>query len=470
MKKSQACRKAILLAFLFSPLQGGPDQPLVTLVVDTSQSAGPIDLTRYALGQGGISDQPMISDRVEQIAQLHPQTIHMFLQEYYDLYPAHHQYHWETLDKTLETIRATGAAPIASICIKPRTLYPQINDNIVAPTSYSEWEELIYQLVKHTNVDRKFGIKYWIVSNEGDLGEPGGVPYKFPTTHSYLEYYQHTAHAIHRADPDAKIGGPAPAFAGSPLVDALIEAAGEGKVPLDLLCFHGYTNDPEVYRHMVESMRAKLAKYPSLGHVQTFIDQWNIDLFHPNLDPYFQPAFVLETTRAFYETGLSGSAFFHIRDYFVDETKFTPFLSSPGVANMARWWNEMPQYEGIYDNQDRVRPDYYAFKLLSLIRGQKLSVAGTVPDIHAFAARGGRWVNVVLWSFPQAGEGKPHEITVQFPYEKNGQIRVVRLNAEAPINYLDQTRTASVSDLQVHPIRITLRPYEIYRVELTEYK
>lgn len=85
----------------------------------------------------------------------------------------------------------------------------------------------------------------------------------------------------------------------------------------------------------------------------------------------------------------------------------------------------MQQYEGIYDNQDRVRPDYYAFKFLSLIRGQNLHVTGTV-DIHAFAARGGRWVNVVLWNFPKVGGGTPHEVTV-------------RLNPEAPASYLDQS-------------------------------
>ena len=159
-----------------SPAVGPTD-----LVVDTSRPSGPIDLTRYALGQGGLSDQPMISDRVDQIAQLHPQTIHVFLQEYFDLYPAHHQFHWETLDKTLDAIRATGARPIVSLCIKPRVLYPQINDEIVDPTDYAEWEELIFQLVKHCNQDRKYGIEYWILSNEGDIGEPGGVPFRFPT-------------------------------------------------------------------------------------------------------------------------------------------------------------------------------------------------------------------------------------------------------------------------------------------------
>ena len=311
---------------------GGP----ADLLVDTSRSSGPIDLTRYALGQGGLSDQPMISDRVDQINQLHPQTIHVFLQEYFDLYPAHHQYHWETLDKTMEAIRATGARPIVSICIKPRVLYPQINDEIVAPTDYSEWEELIFQLVKHCNQDRKYGIEYWILSNEGDLGEPGGVPYKFVTLESYLVYYQHTAGAIHRADPHAKVGGPSPAHAGSPQIDALIAAAGEGKVPLELLSFHGYSNDPKEFKRLVESMRAKLAKYPSLSQVPTFIDQWNIDLSKPILNPYFQPAFIMETTLAFYEVGLSGSAYYQIRDYFVDEVMFSRFMSARGTADMGQ--------------------------------------------------------------------------------------------------------------------------------------
>jgi hypothetical protein len=439
------------------------------VVVDTSRPSGPIDLTRYALGQGGLSDQPMISDHIDQIAQLHPQTIHVFLQEYFNLYPAHHQYYWETLDKTMDAIRATGAAPIVSICIKPKVLYPQIDENIVAPNDYAEWAELIFQIVKHCNQDRKYGIKYWIVNNESDIGEPGGVPNKFPTVESYLEYYQHTASAIHRADPDAKVGGPAPANADSPQIDALIAAAGEGKVPLDVLVFHGYNNQPEAFQRMVESMRAKLAKYPSLSQVPTFIDQWNMDLAKPILNPYFQPAFVLETTLTFYKAGLTGSAYYQIRDYFVDEPMFLRFLSVRGTAFMARWWNEMPQYDGLYDNQGRVRPAYYAFKLLSLIKGEQLPVTGTTPEIKVLAARGRQWVNVVLWNYPKDGKGKPLEVTVRFPFEKaEGGVRLVRLNAEAPVNNLDQIRTAEISDLRAHPLSLTLRPYEVYWIEVTE--
>jgi hypothetical protein len=450
-------------------IQSACAQP-TELVVDTVHSPGPIDLTRYALGQGGISARPMITDRIDQIKQLHPQTIHIFLQEYFNVYPAHHQYNWETFDKTFEAVRATGAAPIVSLVFKPKVLFPKIDQDIVAPTSWAEWEDVVYHVVKHCE-GREFGVRFWILSNEGDLGEPGGVPFKFLTTESYLEYFKHTASAILRADPNAKIGGPSPANSRSTQVDDLIAAAGEGKVPLDVLSFHGYSNDPNVFREMIETMQKKLAKYPSLSHVQTFIDQWNFNwnsASPPNVNPYFQPAFVLETTRIFHEAGLGGAAFFHIRDYFVDEKEFTPFMSAKGSADMARWWDEMPQYEGIYDNQDRVKPDYFAFKLLSLIRGQQLTVTGTGPDVHAFAARGGHWVNLILWNFPLADKGMNQDVMVRFPEEHGGSARVVRLNADAASDNLEQVRFVPVSTLQEHPIQLTLHPYEIYWVEITE--
>lgn len=53
----------------------------VELMIDASQTAGEIDLRRYALGQGGLSDQPMFDAHVAPIEQLHPETIRLFVQE-----------------------------------------------------------------------------------------------------------------------------------------------------------------------------------------------------------------------------------------------------------------------------------------------------------------------------------------------------------------------------------------------------
>src|SRR5882762_7314000 len=102
-----------------------------------------------------------------------------------------------------------------------------------------------------------------------------------------------------------------------------------------------------------------------------------MSLDQPLLAPAFQPAFVLETTLGFLEEGLSCSAYYHIRDSFVDEAQFSKFMSAKGAAFVARWWNDTPQYDGLYDSQGGVRPAYYAFKLLSLIKGRQLAINGT---------------------------------------------------------------------------------------------
>src|SRR2546430_8540494 len=53
-----------------------------------------------------ISPKPMIDAHIDQLAQLRPRTIRLFVQEYFDLYPKRGRYHWETLDKSIETIRS----------------------------------------------------------------------------------------------------------------------------------------------------------------------------------------------------------------------------------------------------------------------------------------------------------------------------------------------------------------------------
>ncbi len=449
---------------------GGPETiSKVNLVIDTSRTLGPIDLTRYALGQGGLSPQPMISDRVDQLRQLHPQTVNFFVQEYFDLYPAHHQYHWATLDKAIEPILEIGAKPIMNLTLKPPVLYPQINDEIVVPTSWAEWEELIYRLVRHCNQDRKFGIEYWLVENEGDIGEASGCPYKF-TPQSYVTYYKHTASAIRRADPTAKVGGPAPARYTdyeSPFVDALVDSAARGEVPFDFLCFHGYNNDPRWFWELIDHMKAKLDRHSQLSHVETMIDQWNISLGNPILDPYFQPAFILETTSGFYNKGLTRSSYYQIRDYFVDPKVFSSFMSKRGTAFMAHWWNTMPQYDALYDNQNRLRPAYYSFFLLNHIKGRQLPVTGAEHDIRVLAAAEDPWINVVLWNFPLEGRGSDRVVAVEFPSEKKGSIRLVRLNPESPMNNLQQIRNGALLDPENNPVNITLRPYEIYWIEIT---
>jgi xylan 1,4-beta-xylosidase len=438
----------------------------VALTVDTSHSMGSIDLTRYALGQGGLSDQPMFDSEVDQVLQLHPQTIRLFVQEYFNLYPAHGKYHWTTLDKSIETILATGARPLMCLCFKPKVLFPKIDDKIVQPNSYPEWEQLIEHLVRHCNVEKKYGIQYWEVGNEVDIGESGGSPYRF-TPDEYTEFYKHTVDAIRQADPQAKVGGPALANYRSPIGSALIKYCGAGKAPLSFFSWHIYNSHPDIYVKSIRMFRKELAKYPRLNHVETIIDEWNMSLSNPDLNPYFQPAFVLQTTDDFLKEGLSRSAYYHIRGYYVDPNLFAPFMSPEGTKFMAHWWNTMPQYDGLFDQQGRIRPAYFAFKLLSLMRGDRLQVSGTKPGIGAIASRNGPWLNLVFWSFPQ-NEKNPGtiKVTVALSPAPKGNVRLVRLNPTVPVNNLEQISNDPIDPKASHLLSVNLHPYNIYWVEV----
>jgi len=442
----------------------GADSPQIELAVDTSQSQGNIDLTRYALGDGG-----GIGPWIPQLIQLHPQTIRFFVMDEFNLYPHHNDYQWAALDKVLAAIHATGAKPIMCLCIKPKVLFPKVDQKIVFPNSWEEWETLLEHLVRHCNASH-LEVGFWEVNNEVDLGEAGGSPYLF-NPQSYLTYYTHTARAIRRADPNAKVGGPALAFGPhpgkeSPILDALIDHCGKGNAPLDFISWHLYDNNPRLFREEVREARARLAKYDTLQHVETILDEWNMSLDSPVVNPYYQPAFVMENTHGFFEEGLSRSGYYHISDFYFDP-KTTPYLSAEGIASNDHLFNVMPLYLGLFDTEGRVRPTYFAFKLLSFMKGEKLGITGTGPEVKSFAARNKGWVHVVFWNFPE-GEGHEYEVTIRFPQQKTGSLQLIRLDPESAINNLKIIKSENVKDLDHAPLHVTLHPYEIYWIDLSE--
>ncbi|HUU30257.1 MAG TPA: hypothetical protein VM123_20825 [archaeon] len=434
----------------------------VELFIDSAHPVGDIDVARYSLGQGGLSHEPMFDAHLDQVAKLKPQTIRLFVQEYFDLYPEHGRYHWTTLDRSIENILATGAKPLMCLCFKPRLLYPQIDQEIVHPTDYEEWEALIEALVRHCNQEKNYGIKYWEVGNEVDIGESGGCPYRFQPQ-DYTIYYTHTVSAILRADPGVKVGGPALASYLSPIGDVLIDFCGQDGTPLDFFSWHMYTNDPFRLRQSIRDIKQKLARYPRLAATETIIDEWNIKLLGDEPTPGFQAAFVLESTFGFLKEGLSRSSYYHIRDHFVKPEDFT-WMSPAGYQFMSDWWNVQVQNSGLFDKQGRRRPAYYVFQMLSQIRGERLPVNGCTDDIHALAAKQGNMTHVVFWNFPLSGSGMTNEVVLRLPTNQPVQFHLVKLNPAS--NRLDVLRTGAAAELDANPLRLQLAPYEVAWMQL----
>jgi hypothetical protein len=139
-------------------------QPKAHVRLAFDERLGPLHPDRLALGQGGLSPEPRWESRVSEIRALKPAVIRLFVQEYFDLLPERGRYHFETLDRSVDTILATGARPLLCICFKPRVLFSAINQDVVEPTD-DAWGVFVFNLVRHYH-ERDAGLRSWEATNE----------------------------------------------------------------------------------------------------------------------------------------------------------------------------------------------------------------------------------------------------------------------------------------------------------------
>jgi hypothetical protein len=395
----------------------------------------------------------MIDAHLAELRAINPAYIRFFIQEYYNLLPALNTYHWGTLDSTLDAIAATGAKPIPNICFKPRVLYPTINQDITAPNNWAAWDTLVFRLVRHC-LDKNYGIRYWEIGNEVDIGEDGGTPFRC-TPSGYVQWYTHTANAVRRADPSAKVGGPALCcpFNGS-IGSALIAHCGAGNAPMDFYSWHAYGGG----WGNTNGVKSMLSAYPSLSNVQTLISEWNV-----SLDPQpgnYQCGFCLETMRQYWSEGTSIAAYYHIRDWRVDPNDFVNILSNPSY--MANFWNGATPRGGLWDFDGRKMPIYYVFLWLSKMTGTQVRSTGANSDIRSFAVKNGTSIYAIVWNF---GSGTSYNVTMSVSGVTAGTCTLKKLNYSTIHD--DVVRSGAVAGLSTNPPVVTLGRYDIAWLEIT---
>src|SRR5579862_7809734 len=106
----------------------------------------------------------------------------------------------------------------------------------------------------------------------------------------------------------------------------------------------------------------------------------------------------------------------------------------------------MPQADGLFDFQNRVRPAYFAFKLLSRLTGDRLRLDIPASTVHGFATYDAREriYSLLLWNFGDARadikitvDGLPgtmlmRQITLDAGAPSDDEN--ARLRPEAPVN------------------------------------
>jgi xylan 1,4-beta-xylosidase len=168
-------------------------------------------------------------------------------------------YDWTILDRIFDTYLERGVRPYVEIGFMPKDLstkpepyqhkwtprarYEEIYTGwAYPPKDYDKWAELVYQWAKHC-VERygraEVETWYWECWNEPNIGYWRGTPQEFRKLHDYA------IHAVRRALPTAKVGGPDTAGGGRSLREFLEHclrgtnaATGQPGTPIDFIAFH----------------------------------------------------------------------------------------------------------------------------------------------------------------------------------------------------------------------------------------
>jgi hypothetical protein len=259
---------------------------------------------------------------------------------------------WRDFDKRVDFINRIGAEPILAVSYMPQVLdaVPN-NERQSAPRDYAAWEELCFQAAKHS-LERGRRVPFWEVWNEVNAGwlkpgpeDTGSEPFqklyaqalgKVQTNQAiiqrfeaYCKLYRASARGILRADPLAKIGGPALASGpmetsergharhGKGFARGLMLWCEQEKLPLDFVSWHEYFQSADVIAKEADTFRKYLDDFPALrkSGQSLMITEWN-EAWWPDRpqDHEVGAAWCANSvTRAFIPSGVDRPCFFYVK-------------------------------------------------------------------------------------------------------------------------------------------------------------
>lgn len=195
-------------------------------------------------------------------------------------------YNFGPTDKLIASIKNVGAEVIFR-------LGRSEGSDVAPPKNLDRYAAVAKHIVLHYNRGWangfRYGIRYWEVWNEPDLGRMfwGGTPQR------YFEMYGKLARAVKQADPRAQVGGPAIARPNddNPYFDDFLDYVRAQQLPLDFYSWHWYatdSNDPLDVIRVGREVRTRLDEH-GFTTTRSVLDEWNYGLLEP-LPPDLQRA------------------------------------------------------------------------------------------------------------------------------------------------------------------------------------
>ncbi|MCC6446921.1 MAG: hypothetical protein IT210_26145 [Armatimonadetes bacterium] len=390
--------------------------PRKTVTIDAGGRSGPLELWRHAFSHGGINFHPLPERVVEGMRLLHPRLVRIFVQEFFRVCPQAGRYDWSRLDPYMEALARTGAKVVAALTIKPKPLFPATDHSVWQPTDRAAWQGLLFEMARRYSRERGI-VSHWEIGNETDIGESGGSPYLIPDPGDYFEFYRTAIEPIRRAAPGAEVGGPAACWIDNEPLPGFVARCKASGTPLNFVSWHIYNDDASRHALGVEKAKRLLADYPG-PRPEMMVTEWSKS-FDPvsSEDLAYAPgraATIAASIIAMTDAGLDWSFYYHIWDQVCYREAFAPFFSEAGVQGMLTHWNEVPHRFGLFGVDEEARPQYFVYRMLSLMGPDRLSTGSDDPDLRLLASRAeGRTALLIANWNPEQAEDKVVTLSFQ---------------------------------------------------------
>jgi xylan 1,4-beta-xylosidase len=428
--------------------------PVTEVTIDLKQSQGPLELWRHTLGVGGINPKPLPPDVVAGAAKLKPRLVRIFIQEFFSVYPEAGRFDWSRLDPYMDALDKTGAKVVAAITIKPKPLYPKIDQSIWMPNDVAQWQRVISELVKRYSLDKPV-VTYWEIGNETDIGENGGCPYLIKDVKDYVEYYRMTIEPIVKTFPKAKVGGTAVASAGSDYLPSFIKVCADAKIRLDFVSWHRYDDDPRQHARLVTRYRKLLdEKFPG-RRPEMLVTEWS-----KGFEPVSVEEQAFDSRRAaitaasiidMTDAGVDWTFYYHLNDQTAYWADFEPFFANPRI--MYHHWDETPHRFGLFGVNGEVRPQYFVYQMLSRMPATRVRATWKDDGLRVLASTDDKRTAALLVNFALAGSA-----------DRVAALRFAGLTGGAKTLRtwrIDQTRPWDTKTLELRPLEqreVDVRP------------
>jgi xylan 1,4-beta-xylosidase len=292
------------------------------------------------------------------------------------------------------------------------------------PRDYDRWGELIYQWVRHS-VER-YGQEeveswWWQLWNEPD------IQYWQGTDEEFLKLYDYTAHAVKRALPTARVGGPNVTGGGYNLMRTFLThvtggvnfATGERGSPIDFLGFHAKGSPSFVEGRVRMGIQAELrsvdnhmeiiTSYPTLRDLPIFIGE---------ADPEGCAACSVASgsRQNAYRNGTMYSSYTAASFARMYDLADKHDVRLEGVTSWSFTFVNVPWFDGFRElaTNGVGKPVLNVFRMFGMMGGDRVAVTGNTltaqdlvssgvrgaqPDIGALASREGNAAAVMVWNY-----------------------------------------------------------------------